>query len=401
MSTNLFINTHQSQRERNLKVLIFVCIFAFFSLFFITKGSVPYSSEIRYVEHSFLGKGSGSVVPASCDTGTAHDAEVCGVWTVAACGAWWSCSSGTTYVNTYVYSGANVSPGCILPQPSNVTCSSNICTPKVALSFSGIPSVPTAQILSLTSSAGAFVDYGTLTTISWTSADASACTLGTTGSGVASAVSSNGSFTPGYWVGIADSVRTYVLSCSSGQTPVTQSITITFEGKSSAGVFYGGGGGGCFVAGTQVLMGDGSYKNIEDVTFTDSLMSSNGPEPVLKRYIINYKGAVYAFNGSGNYFVTPTHPFMTTEGWKSLDPEGTRRESPGIVVSQLEVGDILLMKGGTTTTLTQLDKVYREIVTYNFGINGTHDFYADDYLVHNVDMHFIERASALMANLKY
>lgn len=146
---------------------------------------------------------------------------------------------------------------------------------------------------------------------------------------------------------------------------------------------------GCFIAGTKVTMGDGTKKNIEDVTFEDTLMTSKGPEQVMRRYVIPYKGLVYAFNGDGNYFVTPTHPFMTTGGWKSLDPEGTRRESPGIQVSKLSVGDILVTTNGSKKILTHLDSKYMTTTVYNFGVNGTHDFYADDYLVHNVDMSYI------------
>jgi hypothetical protein len=156
----------------------------------------------------------------------------------------------------------------------------------------------------------------------------------------------------------------------------------------------GGGSGGCFIAGTRVLMSDGTFKNIENVTYDESLMSSNGPEKVMKRYVIPYKGLVYAFNGDGNYFVTPTHPFMTTNGWKSLDPDGTRRESPGILVSKLATGDTLVLENNKTKKLTRLDSKEVSTTVYNFGINGTHDFYANDYLVHNVDLGLIDRAYA-------
>jgi len=97
----------------------------------------------------------------------------------------------------------------------------------------------------------------------------------------------------------------------------------------------GGGGGGCFIAGTKVEMADGSFKNIEDVTINDSLMSSAGPTPVMKRYVIDYFGLVYSINGS-KFFVTDSHPFMTTEGWKSFNPEKTRKESPTLKVGLLE-----------------------------------------------------------------
>lgn len=150
------------------------------------------------------------------------------------------------------------------------------------------------------------------------------------------------------------------------------------------------GGGGCFIAGTKVLLVDSSEKSIEDVTTDDILLTSSGKEEVMKRYHIPYTGLIFAFNGDENYFVTPTHPFMTTDGWKSLDPEGTRKESPDIEVSLLAVGDTLVMHNNETKTLTQLDSKEVTTTVYNFGVNGTHEFYADGYLVHNVDTKPIE-----------
>jgi hypothetical protein len=180
--------------------------------------------------------------------------------------------------------------------------------------------------------------------------------------------------------------------CTNGSlsgTYMNQTCTVTAPTPTPVGDV-----GACFVAGTQVLMANGTYKKIETVGSSDFLMSSQGPERVMKRYHIPYKGLVYAFNGDGHYFVTPTHPFMTTEGWKSLDPAGTRRESPGIKVTKLEIGDSLVLLGNTTKVLTQLDSKEISTTVYNFGVNGTHDFYADNYLVHNVDMYFIERVHA-------
>ena len=189
--------------------------------------------------------------------------------------------------------------------------------------------------------------------------------------------------------------RTYELSCTGGGQTLSRSIDVTFAAYGTSA----GGGGGCFVAGTKVLMADGSKKNIEDVTSYDSLMTSGGPQEVMKRYAIKYTGKLYAFNNSGNYFVSPTHPFMTTEGWKSVDPEGTRRESPGIEVSELHVGDNLVLNGDRYMTLTALDSVSASTTVYNFGINGTHDYYADDYLVHNVSIADIfEKTYALQNN---
>lgn len=149
-------------------------------------------------------------------------------------------------------------------------------------------------------------------------------------------------------------------------------------------------GGGCFIAGTKVRLSDNSIKNIEEVDFDENLLTSAEPQAVLKKYVIPYTGLVYAFNGDENYFVTPTHPFMTTEGWKSLDPEGTKRESPGLEVTKLSLGDTFIMKDNQTKNLTQLDSKEISTTVYNFGVNGTHEFYADDYLVHNVDTDIIK-----------
>ncbi len=47
---------------------VFILLFASVSFFFITRGAIPHSSELAYIEHSILGKDAGSVVPASCNS---------------------------------------------------------------------------------------------------------------------------------------------------------------------------------------------------------------------------------------------------------------------------------------------------------------------------------------------
>ena len=157
------------------------------------------------------------------------------------------------------------------------------------------------------------------------------------------------------------------------------------------------GGGGCFIAGTMVLMEDGTLKDIREIQSGEMITSSQGGEMVMKKYEIPYSGDLYAFNGSGNFFVTPTHPFMTTDGWKSLDPEGTKKETPDLDVSLLQVGDTLLQKEDKQVVLEKLDVIQAETTVYNFGLNGSHDFFADNYLVHNVNLgDFVEKAEAVV-----
>lgn len=144
----------------------------------------------------------------------------------------------------------------------------------------------------------------------------------------------------------------------------------------------GGGGGGCFVAGTQVTMADGSLKNIEDVAIGEQLKDGKGKNVTvqsLKRYPTN--NAKFSING-GAYFFTANHPFLTTDGWKSLDPAASEEESPGLAVSKMKAGDILIRESGVEVILV-LDSIQTEETVYNFTLDDSHEYIADGYVVHN------------------
>lgn len=132
------------------------------------------------------------------------------------------------------------------------------------------------------------------------------------------------------------------------------------------------------------MLPSGESVKVEDVDLWDIILSSWWPVEVMKTYTIEYEWLVHSLNGS-DYFVTSTHPFMTTEWWKSFDPLWTKIESPNLEVSLLEIGDILIKKDGTHEQLISSDAQYMKTTVYNFWLNGTRDYYADDYRVHNVD----------------
>lgn len=139
--------------------------------------------------------------------------------------------------------------------------------------------------------------------------------------------------------------------------------------------------GGCFIAGTEIEMMSGEKKNIEDILLGDNLKDANGKRVSVKKLLVqNYWGEVFSING-GPYFFTPNHPFLTTQGWKSLLPEITKKES-GITVSQLKIGDILLKKDGVEVVFTLDSKISKEKI-FNFELDGSHTYLADEYLVHN------------------
>ena len=163
-------------------------------------------------------------------------------------------------------------------------------------------------------------------------------------------------------------------------------------GRSSSNTGGGGGGGGCFVAGTQILMGDGTNKNIEDIKILDEIMSYDIANNLLVKssvqklhktsnkqtYIINYK--------DNSLHTTQCHPLYCIEkGWVSINPLATK-ELHGLDVEKLEVGDKLFDKNADYLEITSIEVIDNEIdiPTYNLiEIYRHNNYFANDVLVHN------------------
>ena len=156
----------------------------------------------------------------------------------------------------------------------------------------------------------------------------------------------------------------------------------TWRFISGGGGSSGGGGGGCFVAGTQITMHDGSTKNIEDILVGDKLLDGQNKVVTVQKLIpLPYSGEIFAINGGG-YFFTPNHPFLTVDGWKSLDPIASMKETPDLKVSKMKVGDILIKRNGMELVIS-LDSIPTNEKVYNFELDGSHEYVADEYVVHN------------------
>ncbi len=158
------------------------------------------------------------------------------------------------------------------------------------------------------------------------------------------------------------------------------------DGGSTTGSTYGGGGsGGCFAAGTKISLPENRSKNIEDVIPGDELLDGAGKRVIVKslhRY--SHQGPIYGFNG-GRQFFTANHPFLTLEGWKSLDPKKSMTESPGLKVKMLQEGDVVIKQDGHMEAIFILNSTYSEETVYNFTVSGNHQYVADEYVVHNLE----------------
>jgi hypothetical protein len=144
-----------------------------------------------------------------------------------------------------------------------------------------------------------------------------------------------------------------------------------------------GGGSGCFVAGTQILLFDGTYKNIEHIQVGDELMDGSQQKVTVQKLVrYPHRGEIISING-GAYFFTPNHPFLTLQGWKSLNPHQSMQESPGLTVEMLQLGDVLVKRSGLEI-IYSLDSVESHEPVYNFTVSGSHEYIADEYVVHNL-----------------
>jgi hypothetical protein len=116
-------------------------------------------------------------------------------------------------------------------------------------------------------------------------------------------------------VKISGSGKKPVTSATKAATDALNKVTGTTTGTTT-------GGGGCFDAGTPVLMADGTYKNIEDIIIGDCVKSYNvytnklEESEVLKLHKIkeNQNLVVLTFSDGTILHTTMTHPFYTTNG---------------------------------------------------------------------------------------
>ena len=152
-----------------------------------------------------------------------------------------------------------------------------------------------------------------------------------------------------------------------------------------------GGSGGCFPAGTEVLVGGEEVSvNIEDVEVGDRVMSQ---DQAGKRQVsvvagldqpISTNMCEITYTDGDTLQLTDNHAMSTTEGWKAINPEAARAEVPSLVVAQLEEGDEIKKADGGVATVVSYACWSEKQQTYNLKLEGSvNTYFADGYLAHN------------------
>ena len=154
-------------------------------------------------------------------------------------------------------------------------------------------------------------------------------------------------------------------------------------GSYSAGGYYG-----CFVAGSEVLMADFTTKNIESVVIGDSVISKTGKANKVIKLHHHPMEDRWLFKVNESLEMTDSHPILTTQGWKSLNPEKTREIHPDLVIAgKLDIGDSVKKYDNTqqfyVEEVASLAKRKTLIPVFNLDVDGDDTFIVDNFVVHN------------------
>ncbi|MBT2472818.1 sugar-binding protein, partial [Streptomyces sp. ISL-66] len=152
------------------------------------------------------------------------------------------------------------------------------------------------------------------------------------------------------------------------------------------GLGKGKAGGGCFLAGTLVLMADGTTKKIEDIAVGDVVLATDpesgktGARQVTE--LIRPEGeknlnelSIETPTGIEKITATQEHPFWSPS------------EQKWIIAGDLQSGTTLLTDHGQTVRVTDNRRYTKTVETYNFTVEELHTYYvlagSTPILVHN------------------
>lgn len=139
----------------------------------------------------------------------------------------------------------------------------------------------------------------------------------------------------------------------------------------------------CFIAGTQVSIGNNQTVNIEDIRSGDSVMSYNietGENylTTVKKLILNKHSTRMAkiiFDDENTLEMTDYHPLYTINGWSSLTDKK---------YNQLKIGDLVKTQNGWSEIIDIIQYTLKEpITTYTLDVRDNDEMLVDDEINDN------------------
>ena len=130
-------------------------------------------------------------------------------------------------------------------------------------------------------------------------------------------------------------------------------------------------GGACFVGGTRIQVPNG-IEYIENIEVGDVVKSFD----VGTSSVVNSKVTETYVHSDREYMIlngiiktTSVHPFYSDGKW--------------IEAGDLTVGDKILHVDGLVHTIKTIELSDTQVTVYNFEVDGSHNYFAEGYLVHN------------------
>ncbi len=151
----------------------------------------------------------------------------------------------------------------------------------------------------------------------------------------------------------------------------------------------------CFVAGTMILMEDGSEKKIEDINVGDKILSvdintmniESDKVVIFPKNMEKYNKIYMKYSNGEENVASPHHPFYVKgKGWAVYDIELAKKDLT-FKVKQLELGDIVYYYDKGILKETRIVKLIdkkEEALMYNIKyVKKNNTFFANGILVHN------------------
>ena len=148
----------------------------------------------------------------------------------------------------------------------------------------------------------------------------------------------------------------------------------------------------CFPAGTMILMCDGTQKAIETIKQGDCVESYNTDTGQFVKSTVNTTVSAEANSlyeittAEGTLKVTPMHQMYVNGKWAESD--------------SIKPGDMLLDASGKPVQVTSVETITQTVEVYDLITSDPHDFFAENFLVHNVNEGGIQLNHGFVAGTK-
>jgi len=245
------------------------------------------------------------------------------------------------------------------------------------------------------------------------SPDTTRCVLKSTGGTIITDTGYVSSATAGTGATLSVSTSAYSYSPSSTSTSSTERLiecwarksgyedtkVATWRFRADAQAY----GSGCFFGSANLYMWNVDTNTVSVMTLDSAYNQWSSKEDGEVHYVIGNDGLhkeieefrtfplqdnFYAINGS-DAFVSSTHPFLTTDGWKCLGEHTDNPVYSDINLTQLAVGDILKKYNSETneyydeevTSINKGPEKVRDV--YSLSVGGDNTYIVDGHIVHN------------------